>query len=288
MVAREHGKFKPAAEFSELSRFMSSPALRWDVEVPLDQIDRGQIDRVRLPTRVFHLALRRETGALMLRQGNRRKKIYFVEGTPEFVASTEKRELLGEYLIGRGQVLRMEVDMALAMLPRFGGRLGDALVGLGVLRPIELFRAVHDQTQERFIELFSWETGEIGFARGARSHEETFPLGVDPFDLVARGVRAGYSVAELEAILKPFEEDMIEAVAMPPVRLEQFRLPDREVAVIEAARARTTLAQLTAKLTKDAAADPDEVLRAVFIGLCCDLLRSPKWVIPPSQMPKSR
>ena len=117
------------------------------------------------------------------------------------MTSTDKRELLGEFLIARGQVLRMEVEMALAMLPRFGGRLGDALVGLGVLRPIELFRAIHDQTQERFLEIFRWRTGEIGFARGARSQEETFPLGVDPYELIARGVREGYSVQELEAIL---------------------------------------------------------------------------------------
>src|SRR6185436_11798394 len=108
--------------------------------------------------------------------GSRRKRIYFVEGVPEFVTSTDKSELLGELLVARGQVLRMEVDMALAMLPKFGGRIGDALVGLGVLRPIELFRAIASQTQDRFLEMFSWDDGEIGFVRGARSHEETFPL----------------------------------------------------------------------------------------------------------------
>src|SRR5690606_33758399 len=107
--------------------------------------------RVLLPSRLFQLALRRDTGALLFRDGVRRKKIYLVEGVPEFVVSTDKRELLGEFLVARGQVLRMEVEMALAMLPRFGGRIGDALCGLGVLRPIELFRAIHQQTQERFI-----------------------------------------------------------------------------------------------------------------------------------------
>src|SRR5580704_15705311 len=100
---------------------------------------------------------------LVMFGGAHKKKIYLVEGVPEFVASTDKHELLGEHLIARGQVLRMEVDMALAILPRFGGRLGDALVGLGVLRPIELFRAIHDQTQTRFVEIFRWRTGEFGF-----------------------------------------------------------------------------------------------------------------------------
>src|ERR1019366_6088622 len=119
------------------------------------------------------LALARATGMLVIVGGSKRKKIYIVEGSPEFVASTDKRELLGEHLIARGQVLRMEVDMALAMLPKFGGRVGDALVGLGVLRPIELFRAFHEQTQERFMEVFRWKKGDLAFVRGARSHEET-------------------------------------------------------------------------------------------------------------------
>src|SRR5207237_9837533 len=125
--------------------------------------ERGPIDRVLLPSRLFKLALERATGAIHLRDGARKKKIYIVEGVPEFVVSTDKRELFGEHLVARGQVLRMEVEMALAMLPRFNGRLGDALVGLGVLRPIELFRAILQQPQDRFLELFHWRQGEMAF-----------------------------------------------------------------------------------------------------------------------------
>ncbi|HEX4446023.1 MAG TPA: serine/threonine-protein kinase, partial [Polyangiaceae bacterium] len=138
-IAREQGRFKPASAYPELARFLNSPALKWDADLPSDAIDRGGLDPARLPTRLFHIAVRRETGCLVLRDGTRKKRIFFVEGSPECVTSTDKRELLGEFLIKRGQVLRMEVEMALAMLPRFGGRLGDALVGIGVLRPIELF-----------------------------------------------------------------------------------------------------------------------------------------------------
>jgi serine/threonine-protein kinase len=281
-IAREHGRFRPAAEYPELSRFVNSPALRWDADFAADAIDRGLLDPARLPTRLFHLAVRRETGALVLRDGPRRKRIFFVEGSPECVTSTEKKELLGEFLIERGQVLRMEMEMALAMLPRFGGRLGDALVGIGVLRPIELFRTIHDQTQQRLVETFRWKTGELAFARGARSQEETFPLGVDTYELIGRGIRHGYTVEELDAMLAPIREEVLEPVAVPPVRLEMFRLPERESGAIEAVTRKTTLSKLLAQQAASGAADPDEVLRAVFLGLACELLRSPKWVVPPS------
>ncbi len=284
VIAREQGRFKPATAYPEIARFMSSPALRWDADLPADAIDRGGLDPARLPTRIFHLAVRRETGALVLRDGTRKKRIFFVEGSPECVTSTEKRELLGEFLIHRGQVLRMELEMALAMLPRFGGRLGDALVGIGVLRPIELFRAVHDQTQERLLETFRMKRGEIAFARSVRSQEETFPLGVDTYELIGRGIRHGYSYEELQAMLAPCNEEVLEPVASPPVRLEMFRLPEAEAAVIETVTGKTTLGRLLAQLTTDGRADPEEILRAVFLGLACELLKCPKWVVPPSFM----
>jgi serine/threonine protein kinase len=281
-IAREQGRFRPPTEYVELSRFLTSPALKWDADFASDPIDRGHLDPARLPTRLFHLAVRRETGVLLLRDGAHRKRIFFVEGSPECATSTERKELLGEFLIDRGQVLRMEVEMALAMLPRFGGRLGDALVGIGVLRPMELFRAIHQQTQERLVDVFRWKAGEIAFARGVRSQEETFPLGVDTFELIGRGIRYGYGYDELEALLAPIYEEVLERVLVPPVRLEQFRLPERESAVIEAVTEKTTLAKLVAQLTASGTADPEEVFRAAFIGLACEVLRSPKWVIPPS------
>jgi eukaryotic-like serine/threonine-protein kinase len=284
-IARESAEFKRPSAFPELNRFVSSPALRWEPGMPKDVIDRGPIDRVLLPSRLFQVAVRRETGLLALNDGAKRKKIYIVDGVPEFVASTEKSELLGEHLIARGQVLRMEVDMALAMLPRFGGRLGDALVGLGVLRPIELFRAIHEQTQVRYVEIFGWRRGEIGFVRGLRSHEETFPLGVDPFELVARGVRENYPAAELEAILSPLEEEIIEPVVPLPVRIETFRLPEREANVLLSIDGKSTLPRIVAQMSKRGEADPEEVLRAVFLGLSCEVLRSHRWNVFTSTAP---
>jgi hypothetical protein len=284
-ISRESGAFRLAESYVELTRFITSPALRWDDAIPKHATGRGPIDRVLLPSRIFQLVVRRVTGVLLLIDGARKKKIYIVEGTPEFVASTDKRELLGEHLVSRGQVLRMEVDMALAMLPKFGGRIGDALVGLGVLRPIELFRAIHEQTQERFMEMFKWRTGEFGYVRGERSHEETFPLGVDPYELIARGVREAYSSQELQAILSPLDEEVLEPVMPLPVRIETFRLPEREANVLRDIDGKSTLRKISAEMSSSGKADPEEVLRAVFLGLSCELLSSHRWTAFTSTAP---
>jgi serine/threonine protein kinase len=275
LISRESAAFRDAASFPELARFVQSPALRWDEQIFGAAKERSPIDRVLLPTKMFELALERATGALYFRDGAKKKKIYLVEGVPEFVVSTDKRELFGEFLVARGQVLRMEVEMALAMLPRYGGRLGDALVGLGVLRPIELFRAIHQQVLERFVEAFHWRKGEMAFVRGARSHEETFPLGIDPFELVLRAVREAYPQEELEAILGPLEEDVVEPVRPLPVRIEAFRIGDAEEAVLKSIEAPVAIGDLVKQSRKFATRE--ETLRAVFCGLSCDLLRSTRW-----------
>lgn len=283
LIARESGPFRDAGSYLELSRFVSSHALRWDDTVFTPANNFALIDRVLLPSRLFQLALKRDTGALFFRDGARRKKIYLVEGVPEFVVSTDKRELLGEYLVARGQVLRMEVEMALAMLPRFGGRIGDALCGLGVLRPIELFRAIHQQTQDRFMEVFTWRKGDMAFVPGARSHEETFPLGVDPFELVLRSVREAYPQAELEAILGPLEEDVLEPVRPLPVRIEAFRFPEPEEQVLKSIQEPTPIGDVLRACRRFATRE--ETLRAIFSGLSCDLLGSARWrdftAVPP-------
>lgn len=275
-LSRESSKFKEALHYGELARFVTSPALRWDEEQS-STLERTQIDRASLPSYLFQIALERDTGALIFRDETRKKKIYLVEGGLEFVASTEKRELLGEYLVARGQVLRMEVDMALAMLPRFGGRLGDALVGLGVLRPIELFRAIHDQMQERFLDVLSWKSGDVAFVSGARSHEETFPLGVDSFELITRGIKDGYHKDELAELLGPVADDMLAPVPLPPLRIETLRLPEREAYVLRSVDDEITLQDLMTSMRETEAASEDEVLRAVFVGLTCDIIRSLRW-----------
>lgn len=275
LVARETSPFREASSYDELVRFVNSPALRWDDGAFSSENSVTLIDRKLLPIRLFQIALRRETGALYFRDAPRRKKIYLVEGVPEFVVSTEKRELFGEHLVARGQVLRMEVEMALAMLPRFRGRLGDALCGLGVLRPIELFRAIQQQLQDRYVEVFSWRQGEVAFVRGARSHEETFPLGFDPFELVLRGVRDGYVADELEAILAPLEDDVIMPVVPLPVRVEAFRFSETEALVLKSVQTPTSMAELVVSSRRFASRE--ETYRAIFCGLACDLVRSARW-----------
>lgn len=283
LVSREDSMFREAARYPELSRFTSSAAFRWDEESWASRDDVARIDPATLPARCFSLVRKRETGALLFADGPRRKKIYFLDGVPEFVVGTDKRELLGEYLVASGQVLRMEIEMALSMLPRFDGRLGEALCGLGILRPIELVRAVQRQLQDRFVDAFRWRAGEVWFARGARSQEETFPLGIDPFELVSRAIQTAYSYAELEAMFARIGGAELAPTLPRAVRIEAFRLGPLEERILESFTAPRTIGQLVTGASSYATME--EVLRTVFFGLSCDLVTCDEW--PGSPAPES-
>src|SRR5262249_21396961 len=92
-----------------------------------------------------------------------RKELYFVGGRLHHVASNNASELLGEYLVRRGVISRDELDFALAVLPRYGGRMGDTLISLGLVASLEIFRAIRDQGRDRLVDLFRWKTGKLSF-----------------------------------------------------------------------------------------------------------------------------
>jgi len=168
------------------------------------------------PARLFaRLATERDTGLLIVERGPVLKEIFFVDGVPEFVASNVPSERFGEYLVSQGVISAGELSMALAILPRFQGKLGDTLVGLSLLRPLEVFRHLTRQVREKIIDVFQWETGRFRFYRGRVNQREAFPLGLDAFEILGAGV-AGLS---LEIILPRLERICTKRVR----RLERAR-----------------------------------------------------------------
>jgi serine/threonine protein kinase len=280
LIARDDGPFERARAFPELQRFVTSNALMWDSDGRWSSRSPRGIDRATLPRWLFRLAVTRRTGAILLRDGVRRKKIFLVNGVPEFASSTDKRELLGEHLIAQGRVLRSEIEMALSILPRFGGRLGDALVGLGLLRPVELFRAIHDQTLDRYLELFRWREGEVAFESEAVSGEETFPLGVDPLDLIARGVRESYGIDEIAAWLEHLGEDTLAPAPSPPLRLDALRWTEGEARTLGDLSIPRPLRAFLDEEVRSGRADRAEAARGVFLGLSFGVLTTPRFEVP--------
>lgn len=181
--------------------------------------------------------------------------------------------MLGQYLVDRGHCLSMEVDMGLALMPNCAGRLGDALVNLGVLRPVQLYRAVAAQVRERYLEAFGWRGGEWLYVSGAESKEETYPIEQDA-QVLMRDAAMQLHPSELEAALSPLWERVLQPSVEPPAPLSAYQVPDSWRWVITQARGETTVGALFARCCRQSGLDEEDAMRALFLGVSCDLLKA--------------
>ncbi len=154
---------------------------------PDEQGDLAQTSAIRLLAR---RAVAQETGLLVVDCNAIVKQIFLVRGAPEFVSSNVARELFGEYLKQHNVISETELAMALAMMPHFGGKLGDTLVGLGLLRPLEVFRHLTRQVREKLIDICTWQRGNYRWFAGVVNPRESFPLGLDAFEVMGAGSTA--------------------------------------------------------------------------------------------------
>jgi serine/threonine-protein kinase len=202
-----------------------------------------------------------------------RKELYFVGGRLHHVASNNASELLGEYLVRRRVLSRDELDFALAVLPRYGGRMGDTLIALGLVGSLDIFRAIRDQGRDRLVDLFQWRVGTLSFYPGHTAPHVEFPLDLELPALIVAGLEASQPGEaplsrwrdRLDAVLAPSEEGSaaLRTATWPPVARRLLEAIDRP----------TQLRQALAALAREpATTDANDVLRALDVLLAARLL----------------
>ncbi len=140
-------------------------------------------------TALIRTLVTRRTGLWLCEQGGVRKEVYTKHGVPAFVTSNLAGELLGEHLVKKRVINRSELDMALAVMPRFEGKLGDTLVALGLVEPLELFQHIAEQVREKLLDLFTWPSGTANFYEGVDPPSSGFPLRLDAWEILDRGLQ---------------------------------------------------------------------------------------------------
>jgi serine/threonine-protein kinase len=230
-------------QIEELLRFLPpDSSVTTDVRGPKAEwtIDFNQTSMLEALLRVLE---RDETGALFATDapqqpmpGSSRKELYFVRGRLHHVASSASSELLGEYLVRRGTIAREELDMALAVLPRHDGRMGDTLISLGLCDAMTLFRAIREQGRDRVADLFVWKQGRIAFYRAETAPHVEFPLDLDATGLVMAGMEAAYPGDEALEKYRPLLQNKLSIGLRDRVGLTHVRWPQIMMSLQAAAR----------------------------------------------------
>ncbi len=238
----------PTAEELAQQPTPAPPALADLDGEPAQQGDLAADPPIRLLSR---LIAERGTGQLVVTVGGIRKDIYMVEGAPEFVSSNLAKELFGEYLVGEGVLSQGELAMALAMMPHYGGKLGDTLVGLGLMKPLEVFRMLTRQVRSKLVDVCTWAKGEYRWYPGRENPREAFPLDLQPYEVLGAGALAipealagEWAVANADARPRSRKADR--------VRPDDFQLGGDVRTIYDSLDGKKSLADLRARYTDEA------------------------------------
>ncbi|MEO7109819.1 MAG: serine/threonine-protein kinase [Polyangiaceae bacterium] len=218
----------------------------------------------------------RETGVLFAQRADAesdRKELYFLQGKLHHVASSNALEMFGHYLVRREKIDPTELEMALNVLPRYGGRMGDTLIALGFMNAIEIFKAIRDQGRDKVADLFKWRSGTLSFYREEKAPQVEFPLDLDVPSLVLLGLEASHGAAAITSYMErklnisvgPGEGDragLTKEVNWPP--LVAF--------LIDASKTPVPLRMLVERATKEAGARPNEAYCAIELLVAAHLL----------------
>jgi len=268
--------FAPVEDIEDLARFLPS---RTNTTSQLPGVGSPDfIDDVS-PTSLLTVLLRvleRDEDGVLFAEGSGgpradggRKELYFKNGKLHHVASNNASELLGEYLVRRRMISRDELDFALAVLPRYGGRMGDTLIALGLVQAVDVFRAIRDQGRDRLTDLFAWKQGKLSLYFGQPGPNVEFPLDLELPLLMLAGLEAAQpNDAPLEAF-RPHLDRMIgpSTASSARPRLRAVTWPPLVTKVLDATAEPKLLRDVLAATTHSGATTANDVLRALEILL---------------------
>jgi serine/threonine protein kinase len=161
------------------------------------------------------------TGLLTLERDDVLKEAYFRGGDPIFVGSNDPQERFGNFLVDRGLLTEKELEGALVAMPHFGGRLGQALVGLKILKPVDAINLLAEQVGEKLLRACCWDYGRFVWEEDKENPHESVSLRLNSAKIVARGVRA-LSVDRLNKWIEPRRNEAPDFTSAVPFDLYEF------------------------------------------------------------------
>jgi len=166
----------------------SGPVERGPRPPPTEAGDLRQVS----PLRLLHRLVRARAMGLLVLEGRAGilKEAYFGDGHPQFVSSNIQSERFGEYLVAQGALTAQALARAVAVMPHFGGRLADTLVGLGLLRAIDAYRLLSQQVSAKLVEVCTWPKGRYRWYADRANPFQVKPLHLDGYRILGAGATA--------------------------------------------------------------------------------------------------
>ena len=218
---------------------------------------------------LHRLQLEGASGACVVRKNREQRGIQLRNGSPVAITTNQKQEPFEDFLKRTGRLNQRMFEEVAAQLSFGMGTTEEILLGLGAISEDEIMVAQREQTEERFFELFGWESGTLRFYTRKRLKTGTAnPIERDPEDLLFQGAMRCSTPAQISRAL-----GQRGSLYGSRVSNREDRLPGLEP------RARALLQSLdgdhsVSELMADPAVD-DRLLYALWISGLLELIGEP-------------
>ena len=167
------------------------------------------------------------TGCLRVERDGVQKDVYVRRGRVQSIVSNRKDELFGPFLLERGVVNPVQLQVAFSQARSHDDRIGTVLVQLGFLDHAQVFRLLERQMYERFTELLSWKHGRYAFFDDQACAGKV-SIELDPIPAVVDGVRSNVPMSTTVAYFNRRGNPRLHWVSDPPFDAELLRFSARE------------------------------------------------------------
>src|SRR6266581_3644828 len=151
---------------------------------------KGSLKEASLPDVLQLLALGQKTGCLSIADRSNFGYIYFDKGRICYASIVNRRDRLGDILVKHQKITSDQLDAAIhRQSKQRDKKLGEILVGMGVISQEDLERYMRVQIEESVYYLFTWTQGTFNFESEVRPERQDFLVNINPESLLLEGAR---------------------------------------------------------------------------------------------------
>ncbi|MDH3744149.1 MAG: DUF4388 domain-containing protein [Acidobacteriota bacterium] len=148
----------------------------------------GNLRTMELSELLQWLANGAKTGTLVVANSEVQKRIFFEKGNVIATASSDPKEYLGHFLVGRGYIDEAALAEAMSLQDVNKMLLGKILVTINAISESALDDMLRLKSEETVYEIFTWEEGDFHFLDGELPQFAMVPLTINLSKLILEGV----------------------------------------------------------------------------------------------------
>ena len=195
---------------------------------------------------MFGHAATKARGKLTFEAEDGRVYVTLSDGKITAISTDVSRLSLAQFLLAFHLVAPEDLEVAEESVDRFGGDLGGALIGLGLVPPHVYVEKFAEWAKTVLADVIGWEEGKVRFVPGDVT-PPAIPLGFERYAALVEATRSALDKNRLMERLQPRWNLPLIPSSADGLTLDDLRLPPKDLRIIKSLDGSKTLADMCSK-----------------------------------------